>query len=288
MRQDPRVITVPVECCFWSIIDTSAIGGRWRRVTRRQIGYLFEAELPLDVEEICWTSVPIDRNTLVACGMSRAEAHARTDARTLRLVPAAIPSFIDDAVADRGARPPDPQRLNLLTHADSPPAVRRARQRAQLMLAALCVAVSAVLTTGALHRAAAYEAIEGDIIHRIDEAYEAVVPADGSSRPGHVRLLAALRTAEQRGRDVPPAAATDAGIVLERTLAGIPSIPLRLELLRATRTETQLDVLVVDHTDAESLRGALGGSLEIEDRGTRVIGTAVQSRLTLRPRGGGP
>ena len=228
------VLRIPASTLYWSVLDPKPLGRKEIAPAERPL--LFEADLPVAIEEVQCAFAALPDGRILACGVERARLEEMLGSDPVSAVPDSVPDWAEAGV--------DPGLLELLSGTLEPRALRRARRRFVLMAAASillasALAAGAVVAHGnALLRAAAVA----------DERRAELVKASlagSKSRPGlpdELRLTAELR--ELRGTRLADApVATDAAPSLAEVLAAWPD-----------GVSAQVDSLNVGALDA-SMRG---------------------------------
>lgn len=210
----------PPERFYWAVVDaplpSALLSTRAGRA--RQLGYAFEAHLPgLAIEELSavFERLPAPDDRYVACGLPAGVVEEQIAAGATTLTPTSLPAFMDRGI--------DARRLNLLVGPHLPPAVRRARARLPLVVAAGLLLCSVVISLGLQRRVRQIEQRSADLRAELLAVYEhALGPgarnAVGTSFPPERRILAELRQLEATRADPGPVGADRDGA---RTLASL-------------------------------------------------------------------
>lgn len=149
-----RHLRWPADEFYWAVLDTSVLRSRRRP---KELGFLFEAELPVTIDEVQAAYVPLSGDRCLACGIDRARLDD-VDAGAILLNPDSIPALLETDVK--------PEQLNLLTGDFEPLPVRRlARLWRGGILSGL--AVCAMLLVIGMHRRAG---AAGDTAQTINSA----------------------------------------------------------------------------------------------------------------------
>lgn len=272
---------------YWAVLDAAVLPSPGR-ASDEQLGYLFESVLPLSIDHVQAAYVPIGRQQYLACGMRRDRLQEIANG-AITLGPAEAPPFI--------TRDVDVARLNLLTGEFEPPAVARLRRAARLLLIAILITCSALVTIGMELRSSQLRA-EADSIRQARSGVLDQVLANSdsgpSTQPPELRLLAELRRLRQT-RSTPSVDAQlgDAGAHLVALLAAWPQdrgLHAQTEHVSVTPAAVTLRAVLPtsDHAQrlAEHLRTMEGWHLQQP----QVTGSreSVQASLRFIPKGEQP
>jgi len=241
--------TIPAERCYWANLDTSPLPpARSRKERREQLMYLFEDRLPIALSDVHASFVELGQGRVAACGVATDTVAEARDVGALTLVPDAVPGFLGGV---------DPGRMNLLTGAWQPIAVRRIKSRWKSTAAVLALAIFLGLGVGLRRRTAMLSERAGDTNRVIDDVYAQVLPPGGTQPPA-VRLVSELRTLHRtRTEGVGAQVASDVGGSLVALLAAWPAdLETRTEFLSVSEDAVQLRVLVPDNAAAQSFVAA--------------------------------
>lgn len=201
---------------YWAVLDAAVLPSPGR-ASDEQLGYLFESVLPLPIDRVQAAYVPMGRQQYLACGMRKDRLQEIANG-AITLGPAETPPLI--------TRDVDVARLNLLTGEFEPPAVARLRRAAHLLLIAIVIICSALVTIGLELRSSHLRADTDSIRQaRSDVLGQVLAHSDSgpSTQPPELRLLAELRRLRQtRSTPSVDAQTEDAGAHLVALLAAWP------------------------------------------------------------------
>ena len=127
-----KEVTWPQERFFWAVVDASLLPKRRRN--HEQLCYLLEPHLPLPVEAVHATFLPLENGQFLACAVEE-EKLEKLDDSAISLLPGSIPDWVPTLDS--------PPRINLLMGKWQPAPVTRAIRRLHRIMA-LVVAVMAV------------------------------------------------------------------------------------------------------------------------------------------------
>lgn len=191
-----RDVRLPPERFFWGVLDVPP-QMRSRRVAREQLGYLFEAVLPMSIENVHAAYVPLEQHgsRFLACGMAVSELEAvRDDAVTLG--PSVLPEFL--------ALDTNPKHINLLTGQFEPHEIRRLRRRWSTLCAGFALVGVLLLGIGhqryvrALHQqASALHEMRQHVLAQALGEHAMVRSQSANRQPLELMLLAELRQLRQ-------------------------------------------------------------------------------------------
>src|SRR2546427_10985136 len=196
-------LRLPPERFFWGLLDGSVI----RRRTadpRHQLGYLFEAVLPLSIDQVHaqYSRIPGGKQ-FVACGMDQETLQgeiANHGGALIHLGPAALPGFLQEGLSRQHVAL---ERFNLLSGQFEPPAVRMLRRRWEFQIIALVFVTVTLLVIGLERRTAMVRKHLSEINDTRASLYSEVMPAGGKQPPA-LQLtveLCRLRHTHAPGRD---------------------------------------------------------------------------------------
>lgn len=248
----------PPEDFYWAILDASALP-RSRSGRTEQLGYLFEAFLPVAIEDVhaVYRRLP-GRNgaqRYVACAAPRQRLEAEVNG-ALTLAPAALPACIDADV--------DPASLNLLNREFTPLAVRVGQRRWGVFAILILVACAALLTVGLERRTQATRAeatrTRAAALAVLEDTLGPVARESvGTAFPPERRLLAELRLLEQtRSAAAPVTTGSNAAFELAALLERWPKEGhVEAQSLSITESAIALLAQVPTMSDAQRLADAL-------------------------------
>lgn len=240
--------SLPRERFYWAEIDPGPIAPR--RVTSRRLGYLFEPVLPVPLESVHAVYARSSRGAYVACAMDREALKALRTTESLAVTPSSTPEFIGGTVG--------PDRLNLLTGEFEAAAIRRARTRWTLRIAAIMALAATLLTIGLQRRIDHAAATRRAVTAAITDAIERAVPASASSSQlPELVLVSELRRLEQT-RAAPSWSDEDVALPLAAILSAWPrEAEARTQSIIATPAGLTVNATVADHDRAQILATAL-------------------------------
>jgi len=306
-RIESDVLRWPAERFYWADLDTTALGRAGAAPTGQQLEFIFEAALPVTLEQVQCAFVRVGPRRFIGCAVERAQIAAvtREHPTAMALTPAELPATLIDAL---GGGPDDPSRqsrdggvdldrLNMLAGAFEPPPVRRARHGVLLQSVAVAALLLAAVATGvALRRAALDDAarlVDAARRDRIVAALDAnAVSGDSAQLPPELRLVSALRTLERASggfgatsddRSVLP---IDASPGLAALLAAWPeNSGARFESLTITDDSIAVRGIASGVAEAQRVADALGAmrGWRIAQPQFRTSRNAVSFTIDLRP-----
>ena len=138
--------------CYWAVVDPARAGiairpSRIGRQTRRKLGFLAEAQLPIPIENLHAAFSPGEDGRLIVCFADRTTVADRRARGLQSLKPSTVPDGLDAA----------PECFELLTGEFEPVARVRRRATRSLVAAATVTLVSGLVAIGLLRRADALE-----------------------------------------------------------------------------------------------------------------------------------
>jgi hypothetical protein len=255
---------------YWAVLDAGGLPKSIGGPSRDQLGYLFESQLPLPIDQVHAIYEHASGGRYLACGMDR-EALRCASVEALSLSPAALPEFIEG----RGSVDlRDGKRLNLLTGDFTPPHVRSQQRRWTIQVAAIMLAILAVIVGGIERRRAALLRGSQDVrMVRASLIDRLIGPLDPrASQPPDLLMTAELRRLqrtrlpnvppEARPPEAPEAGPPEADASTANSLAALlaiwpPGIHTRTQSLVVTEESISLRVDVPSSADAESFIAAL-------------------------------
>jgi hypothetical protein len=222
LPRDPRRGVVSAGECYWAVLDPRPLGRR--RIAPAERGYLFESFLPVSIEEVQASYLPLADGRVIACGFERARLDAMTRDGLLSLSPDLVPDFVL-----REARcAVEPMGFDFLDGDFEPVEVRRVRRHRFAAAAVLLLAIGAVAAVGVWRRGDAYSRAVETVDERRSELLRAAYRGEGggaradSGLPLDLKLVAELRRLRQtRASDAP--VLLDAAPVLAAVVAAWPA-----------------------------------------------------------------
>lgn len=161
VRLDPSTL-------YWAVLDGSVLP-RSFGLPRTQLGYLFEATLPVPIDDIHAVYHVLPDRKILACGMQTTDLEVLVQSGAITATPEAIPIS--------GPSPVDPSHINLLTGTLEPEEIRAIRARGRVQLVGLAVVGVLLLLVGMERR----HARTLDVIEMLDGAtaslYQTLYPA---------------------------------------------------------------------------------------------------------------
>ncbi len=270
-----RHLRWPADEFYWAVLDTSVLGSRRRP---KQLGFLFEAELPVTIDEVQAAYVPLSGDRCLACGIDRSRLVA-IESEAVVLNPASIPALLEADV--------EPEQLNLLTGDFEPLPVRRlARLWQGSILSAM--AVCAMLLVIGMHRRAG---AAGDAAQQINLATtmvlgEALGRNVTDADVTRARLILRSRLAElrqTRQTDLSSDNATDVSGTLAAVCAAWPSeLAAKIDSCVVTTNVIAISGAVPTTDDAQQLAEALGSIAGWDLQQPSVESTRNTIRVSLR------
>ena len=275
--------------CYWAILH-EACRPRPSRRDRLRLDFAFEGELPMPIEEVLTTYVPLDAQRTLACAVDRAQAESALDAGALVLRPGNLPGFVRQAT-------PDIERfmasMNFLDGHAAPKQVRRSRTRVFAEIAVIACLVTGVMLYGMEKRIAhASKRAQDQNLERraaIEDALPSVAVPDELTLLSRLRQLersrapGALPTGLEAGRDITPA--------LAHAMQHWPSdLHARTRRLSASMGQLQLQAEIDAIEDSEQLAQALARSDQWNAGVPRVESQGrggFLATITLEPEPGG-
>lgn len=270
---------------YWAVLDASMLPrslGRSRH-DRQRLGYLFEAQLPLPIEQVQAVYLPLGESQYLACGVEHARLENEVPGSALTLRPDRVPIPMEnrDAV--------EVESINLLVDRHEPAAVRsevRRFLRDGVVLAILfMVAIGLGITrrSGALDTAVADMALMRAGLY--EQLYDPTV-APPSTQPPTVRLLAELRqlrrtrTGNNPDQDFQESESSQS---LQALLANWPRQHLmRTESISITPSSITLSGILPSAESAQAFATALASPTGWEAKQPQVSTMSDGVRLTLR------
>lgn len=205
---------------YFAVLDASLIGAS-PTPTSRQLGFLFEALLPVPLETIHAVYLKLGGASYLACGMDREDLSQLRGEGAVTLTPASVPEGLDAEV--------DLAALNLLTGDFEPPALAPIRRRLAWLRAAVLVAAAGLIATGFLRRSHAAEESMAAVMADRHEAIATVLGTAIKKHP-HPELLVvgerrSLEKTRAVGVDDPLLSLerSDIALILQKVLARFPA-----------------------------------------------------------------
>ncbi len=253
------MLSWPADQFYWAILDHSVLP-RSLRNAPEQLGFLFEARLPVPIDSIHAVYIPIDERRILAAGVPT-EALEQADSRNaVTLVPTNLPSWLKE---DAGAL--DPASLNLLIGRWTPPTIRRGRRRLMGWAAAILVGCVGLLTLGFERQRAAYVSATTQVRLAEMDVYadvlgESVRSTENPSFPPEQRIIAEHRRLMQT-RTGPVEAQSDridAALLLTAILERWPTDQfIETETISVTNSAVTLVLRVPGLEDVQPIADAL-------------------------------
>jgi hypothetical protein len=203
---------------YWALLDPRPLGRA--EIAPQERGFLFEAELPVPIEEVHAVYAPLPDGRVLACGIGLAELESMIAERALSATPEALPDWLPQEVRDSVA----PKSMELLHGPFEPQAVRRARRTFVLAASAVTLCCLAALLAGVVARGRALERAAAAADEQRDQLVRAAL-AGAPKRPGlpdDLRLTAELRELRGTRSQVAPVA-TDVAPALAGALGAWPA-----------------------------------------------------------------
>lgn len=244
---------------FWAMLDGSSLP-RSRRRDRRALGYLFESELPLPIEQVHAAYLRVESDRVIACGLASQQLQSIVNEHpeALTLAPASVPGFLGSDFVDA-------RQLNLLTERFEPASLRRGRWRLTVQAASLGVVVLIVLLLGLERRTTAERDGARDLRDARRELIERSIgslPAAAAHQPPELRFLAELRTLRQT-RQAPAGDQRTSGDQALLALAALAQrwpreLHVMTESISLTPTSITLRAMASSSAEVQILADALG------------------------------
>ena len=287
-------VRLPADQFYWAVIDASSLPRSFAGHSSNQLGFIFESQLPISVDELhaVYVHMPGTRNTYVACGMSRESLLLHRDA--LSLSPASLPAFIEGSDAIEPLR--NGNAFNQLTGEFTPVPIRTLHRRWLLHLAAITMAVAGLFIAGIERRRhTIFDAADSVRLTRAS-LIERLVGDSGvsSNQPPELLMTAELRSLQQtrspavHGPDTTASAAQSLGSLLAAWPSGIHALAQSLVI---TRESISIRVDVPSSIDAESFISAMqslpgGWSLSQTSVNAGQDGVTIQANFTRKKQAG--
>jgi hypothetical protein len=283
-------LCLPAECFYWALLDASILGQRGVKRRQKQLGYLFEAVLPVPIDDVhaIYRSVPGSDQRYLACGMARdaiLDRLAESGDKAVALTPCGLPRAIRDDDAASGINPVE---LNLLTGALEPPRVRTLRRRWLGAVTLLIVLVGAIVLVGFERRIARAQSQARTLHEACLGVYTQVLGSDAVSESGRLppaaRLTIELRELRRTHRQPPvDTQLVDASGMLANLLALWPDETYaQVESLSCAPEEITVRAMLPTSDDAQALRTALASLPGWRLRMPQIISTRDAVRATLQ------
>src|SRR5262245_12236346 len=109
-----RDLLIPAERFYWALLDGSKIVGSPHK-REEALSYLFEAQIPEQLEDVHAVFVDAGHRRFVACGISKRILASEVSADCVTACPESVPGFLGAAL--------DPRAFNVLTGVFTSPAV---------------------------------------------------------------------------------------------------------------------------------------------------------------------
>lgn len=283
-------LRLPWHSFYWSVIEISTIPERSRRPgslpTSALLDDLFQAELPVSIEELAAAYAPLEANKVIACALPLPllEQARAAHPDLLSLTPAEIPALLQQTGSAIQL-----DSLNILIHRHEPSAVRSLRRSVRQRTLALAAAALALASIGTLRRAHNAETQASLLSSSTRQAASEITGADRTLEESLRSLererdrLILTRTA-QAARALP----VDVARSMQTVLAVWPNdLEVRTQAFSANEQNIKLAVDVNDQPAAETLTKALGSLADwtLQSQRTHASGTAIRFDATLQPKG---
>jgi len=271
----------PAERFYWGVLDASILPSQLGSPTE-QLHYLFEPLVPEVLEDLHVVFHSLGRRRYIACAIPRKVLEEEVDASAVRLIPAALPTFV---TADFPL-----ESLNLLTREFTPRTVRMARHRLGREIAAVVATSFLVLWIGFSRRVNAMDERHEQVSQRIGEVYEQALgaPSVNASLPPSLQLEARLRSL-RHSRVIDPALEpiADASLQLQNLLASWPAaVPVETESIHISSDAMHVVGVLRSTSDVQLLVNALEGleGWELRPPAVRSSTKAIRATLQFRRR----
>lgn len=196
----PTHADIPASQCYWAVLTLPrGVGTATRRHRTESLRHVFQTALPLPIENVHVTLIPLSDGTHLACGIDRELLTTLVASQPDRLGPTAPPAGLCDDLAY-----PVP-RINLLHGAFTPARTLARASRRRATLAACAFALCMLVSIGAERRRAAflrYETAHAAALERRAREYGATA----STLPPLMRLTSELRRLQASAAQVGPEA----------------------------------------------------------------------------------
>lgn len=287
-------LQLPWHCFYWSVIDVSTVPKRSRRTGTLPnpvlLDDLFQAELPVPIEDLAAAYAPMEANNVIACALPlpRLTQALADHPALLSLTPAELPPLLQSLL-----QPHDstfaPEALNILINGHEPSAVRLLRQSGRRRIFAFAAAALALASIGALRRAHDAESQTALLSSATRQAASDVTGTD-STLDESLRSLERERDRLILTRTAQAARALPADVArsMQTVLSIWPNdLEVRTQTFSANEQSIKLAVEVNDHPAAETLTKALGSLADwtLQSQRTHASGSAIRFDATLQPKG---
>jgi hypothetical protein len=271
---------------YFAILDAKVLDEK--RPTTRQLGFLFEATLPVPLESIHAIYRPLGDNQYLACGIDRDRLRELATEGVVALTPSSFPEGVPTAI--------NPEEMNFLTGEFEPRGVTAWRRLHRSTLVAAALLVVGVVVLGLERRSAFANQAVDQLEQDRRQTIASVLGKQATSHP-HPDLLV---TSERRlleqtrspaslmgGTSISDLEDSDVSIVLAQTLSRIPQhLPLRIESLVVTPQTITLTGEAQASVQAQALADPLatleGWTLQQPRFDTHKDGVSVSLRLTRK------
>jgi hypothetical protein len=219
---------------YFAILDARVLDEK--RPTTRQLGFLFEATLPVPLESIHAIYRPFGDNQYLACGIDRDRLRELATEAVVTLTPSSFPEGVPATI--------HPDEMNFLTGEFEPQGVTTWRRLHRRTMAAAAILMVGLVVLGLERRSAFANQAVDQLEQDRRQTIASVLGNQANSHP-HPDLLV---TSERRlleqtrspgsiagGNPLSDLEAADVSILLAQTLSRIPQdLPLRIESLVVT------------------------------------------------------
>lgn len=276
-------LRLPPEAFYWGVLDTSSLPARAARRPDR-LGYLFESVLPVHIERVHATFLPIGGDRVLACGMDEDRLRELAAPGVLTLGPSTLPGFLEEPI--------DAQSITLLTGEFEPSEIRRARGRVVKLCAAAVLVCSLLVLAGQVRRAASQNRLATAYADATASVYDRVLPPStgrSPALPAAARLTAELRSLDRTRGDRPAESGPrEVGPTLASLLASWPAdLHVTTEALSVSDTAINITARLPDSAAAErferELRAPEGWRLAQPDVRTERDGILFRARMEPNP-----
>lgn len=266
---------------YWAVLDTKSLGNR--RPSTRSLDYLFEAVLPLAIDEVHAVYERIDRHSFIACGMEKQRLEEQVQSHTdeiLTLAPRQLPSYFGEDFDL------DPALLNFLKDTYTPRRVRRLQSRWLATAAMLMLLLTVILVLGLERRVQSLNQLSENLrTHQSHIAAEIFgESAMTSALPPSLQLTAELRELRStRSVDVPTLAQSDAAMMLADLLSHWPSeLSMQTNSITITGEAITIQADLNESSDVQMLAQALEPMDTWSLRQPRVDSAGESVRATIQ------
>lgn len=251
-------VRIPAEFMYWAILEPPK-GARGRQ-RARQLGFLFESSLPVQIEAVQALYVPLGDGRVLACGLEHDRLTA-SSVGAIQLCPGNIPEFIRSELERAETKVPDPSALNLLTGNHTPEVVARLQRRLMVVFLTFIVLSSALVILGLERRTARDREHAATQQREIEQLYEhAIGPQPAGGQHPSALLLAELRALRsQTSAEAKQEGPSDVSQPLSQILEAWPEeVDCRTELLTVNQGTARMTIRLSESSDAERIEESLG------------------------------